>query len=157
MDEVNHAVNVSARTINQSNEVASFLQTDRLSIQSNGNNLNTYAFLKEETAVSFINQSVHEKLRAQATNVTLNIAGITGTKDLKTERVPLKMKRLHSKVHSIEAFADPSTFLGNTNYNYNKLKQNSNHFSVFFNKSFNLMEAGIILGQDAYELQRPLD
>ena len=60
-------------------------------------------------------------------------------------------------MHSIEAFAHPSISLGNTNYNYNKLKQSFNHFSVLPNKSFNLMEVGIVLGQDAYELQRPLD
>ena len=106
---------------------------------------------------SFIDQNVQEKLRAQGTDVTLNIAGIHGTKDLKTEKVPLKIKGLHSKVHSIEAFAHPSISLGNTNYNYNKLKQSFNHLSVLPNKSFNLMEVGIILGQDAYELQRPLD
>ena len=157
MDEGNHAVNVSAATINQSNEVTSFLQIVPVSIQSGGNRLNTYAFLDSGPTVSFIDQSVQQKLRAQGTDVTLNIAGIHGTKDLKTEKVPLKIKGLHSKVHSIEAFAHPSISLGNTNYNYNKLKQSFNHLSVLPNKSFNLMEVGIILGQDAYELQRPLD
>ena len=99
---------------------------------------------------------MQEKLRAQGTDVTLSIAGIHGTKDLKTEKVPLKIKGLHSKVHSIEAFAHPSISLGNTNYNYSKLKQSFNHLSVLPNKNFNLI-VGIILGQDAYELQRPLD
>ena len=157
MDEGNHAVNVSAATINQSNEVTSFLQILPVSIQSGGNRLNTYAFLDSGSTVSFIDQSVQEKLRAQGTDVTLNIAGIHGTKDLKTEKVPLKIKGLHSKMHSIEAFAHPSISLGNTNYNYNKLKQSFNHLGVLPDKNFNLMEVGIILGQDAYELQRPLD
>ena len=85
--------------------------------------------------------------------MTLNIAGIHGTKDLKTEKFPLKIKGLHSKVHSIEQ----SISLGNTNYNYNKLKQSLNHLSVLPYKSFNLMEVGMILGQDAYDLQRPSD
>ena len=155
MDEGNHAVNVSAATINQSNKVTGFLQIVPVSIQSGGKRLNTYAFLDSGSTVSFIDQSVQEKLRAQGTGVTLNIAGIHGTKDLKTERVPLKIKGLHSKVHSIEAFAHPSISLGNTDYNYNKLKQSFNHLSVLPNKNFNLMEVGIILGQYAYELQRP--
>ena len=60
-------------------------------------------------------------------------------------------------MHSIEAFAHPSISLGNTNYDYSKLKQSFNQLSVLPNKSFNLREVGIILGQDAYELQRPLD
>ena len=92
MDEGNHAVNVSAATINQSNEVTSFLQIVPVSIQSGGNMLNTYAFLDSRSTVSFIDQIVREKLPAQGTGVTLNIAGIHGTKDLKTERVPLKIK-----------------------------------------------------------------
>ena len=157
MDESNDAVNVSAATINQSNEVTSFLQTIPVSIQSGSNRLNTYAFLDSGSTVSFIDQNVQEKLRAHGTDVTLNIAGIHGTKDPKTEKVPLRIKGIHLKVHSIEAFAHPSISLGSRNYNYNKLKQSFNHLSVLPNKSFNLMEVGIILGQDAYELQRPLD
>ena len=157
MDEGNHAVKVSAAKINQINEVTSFLQIVPASIQSGGDRLNTYAFLDSGSTVSFIDQSVQEKLRAQGTDVTLNIAGIHGAKDLKTEEVPLKIKGLHSKVHSIEAFAQPSISMGKTNYNYSQLKQSFNHFSILPNKSFNLMEVGIMLGQDAYELQLPLD
>ena len=77
MDVGNYAVNVSAATINQSNEVTSFLQIVPVSIQSGGNRLNTYAFIDSGSTVSFIDQSVQEKLRAQGTNVTLNIAGNT--------------------------------------------------------------------------------
>ena len=151
------AINVGAATTNQSNEVNSFFfQIVPVSIQSGDHRMNTYAFLDCGSKVSFIDQSVQEKLRAQGADLTLNKAGIHGTKDLKTEKVPLKIKGLHSKVRSIEAFADPSIYLGNTNYNYIKLKQSFNHLSVLPNKSFNLMDVGIILGQDAYELQRPL-
>ena len=157
MDEGNQAVNVSAATISQSNEVTSFLQIVPVSIQSGSNRLNTYAFLDSGSTVSFVDRSVNEKLRAKGTDITLNIAGIQGTKDLKTEMVPIKIKGPHSKLHSIEAFVHPSISLGTTNYDYNKLKQSFNHLNVLPNKTFNLMDVGIILGQDAYELQRPLD
>ena len=70
--------------------------------------LNTYAFLDSGSTVSFIDQSVQEKLRAEGTDVTLNLAGIHGAKDLKTKKFPLKIKGLNSKVHSMEAFAHPS-------------------------------------------------
>ena len=158
MDEGNHAVNVSgAATINQSSKVTSFLQIVPVSIQSGCNRLNTYAFLESGSTVSFIDQSVHEKLQAAVTDVTLNLSGIHGTRDLKTEKVPLKIKGLHSKLHSLEAFVQPSISLGDTNYDYSKLNQMFNHLSVLPNGSFNLMEVGIILGQDAYNLQRALD
>ena len=45
MDESNHAVNVIAATINQSNQVTSFLQIVPASIQIGRHRLNTYAFL----------------------------------------------------------------------------------------------------------------
>ena len=95
-------------------------------------------------------------MQAAGTDVPLNIAGINGTRDLRTEKVSLK-KGLHSKVHSLEAFVHPSISLGDTNYDYSKLKQMSNHLSVLLNRSFNLMEVVVILGRDAYNLQRALD
>ena len=72
MDEGYHAVNVSAATINQSNKVTSFLQIVPVSIQSSRNRLNTYVFLDSGSMVSFIDQSVQEKLQAAGTDVTLN-------------------------------------------------------------------------------------
>ena len=54
--------------------------------------------------------------------MTLNVAGINGIKDLKTEKSPLKTKGIFSKVRSIEAFVHPSISLGNINYNYNPTK-----------------------------------
>ena len=157
MDEGARAVNVSAAIINESNEVTSFLQIVPVSIQSVGKRLNTYAFIDSGSTVSFIDQSVQEKLRDQGTDVTISIAGLHGTKDLKTEKVPLKIMGLHKKVHSMGAFAHPSISFGYVKSKYNKTKQNFNHLSFLRNKSFNLMENGMILGHDAYELHRPLD
>ena len=91
-NEGNHAVNESAATISQSNEVTSFLQIVPVSFQSGSNWLNTYAFLDSGSTVPLFDRSVNEKLRAKGTGVTLNIAGIHGTKDLKTEMVPIKKR-----------------------------------------------------------------
>ena len=87
----------------------------------------------------------------------MNIAGVHGTQDLRTEKEPITIKGLHSKVHSIEAFAHPSISLGNTTYDYKELMNNFRQLNVLTNRTFNLMEVGIILGRDAYEIQRPLD
>ena len=45
IDEVIHAVKISAATINQINEITSFLQIVPVSIQSGSNRLRTYATL----------------------------------------------------------------------------------------------------------------
>ena len=84
----------------------------------------------------------------------MNIAGM---QDLRTEKVPITIKGLHSKVNSIEAFAHPSITLGNTTYDYKELKNNFRHLNVLTNRTFILMEVGIIHGQDGYEIQRPLN
>ena len=157
MDEGSHAVNVSAATINQSNQFNSFLQIVPLSGQSGGNSLTTYAFLDSGSTVSLIDQSVKDQLKAKCTDVTVNIAGIHGTQDLRTEKVPITIKGLHSKVHSIETFAHPSISLGNITNDYKELKNNFRHLNVLTNRTFILMGVGVTLGQDAYEIQRPLD
>ena len=155
MDEGSHAVNVSASTINQSNQITSFLQINPVSVQSGGNRLNTYAFLDTGSTVSFIDQSIKDQLQAKGRDVISNIAGIHGTQDLRIEKVPITKKGLNSRSHSIEAFANPSISLGNTAYEYKELKNNFRHLNVLTNRTFNLMEVGIIIGQEAYEIQRP--
>ena len=45
MDEGSHAVNVSAATINQCNQVTSFLQIVPVSVQSGDNRLTSFTFL----------------------------------------------------------------------------------------------------------------
>ena len=106
MAEGSHAVKVSAATINQSNQVTNFLQIVPLSVQSGGNRLTTYAVLDIGSTVSFIDQSVKDQLQTKGTDVTLNIAGVHGTQDLRTEKVPItikdyiqwciRLKRLHT-------------------------------------------------------------
>ena len=94
-----HAVNVSAATTNQSNQVTSFLQIVPVSVQSGGNRLSTYAFHVSGSTVSLIDQSVKDQLQAKGTDVTWELAGIHGTLDLRTEKVPITIKGLHLKLH----------------------------------------------------------
>ena len=157
IDEDNHAVNVSAAKVNQSNKYTSFFQIVPVSIQSGGIRLNIYVFFLSGSTVSFIYQTVQEKLGAQSTNVTLNIACIHETKELNTEKGSSQNKGITFKGATIKVFEHPSISLGDKNYDYNKLNQSFNHLSDLPNKIFNLKEVGIILGQDAYELQRPLN
>ena len=83
MDEGNFAVNVSAIKINQGDDDTRFLQIVRASLQSGGNRLKKHADLDSGSTVSFVDQRVREKLRDQATNVTLNIAGKHGMNEQK--------------------------------------------------------------------------
>ena len=160
MDKDNQAVNVSAATINQSNEVPSFLQIVPVSIQSGRNRLNTYAFLDSGSNVSFIDQSLQETLQAQGTvfaSPRHRLCKPKATKGLKTEKVTLTIKGLHSKPHLHEAFVHLSISLEYRNYDFNKLNPSFSHLNVLPNRSFNLVEVGIILSQDADQLQKALD
>ena len=71
--------------------------------------------------------------------------------------VPITIKGLHSKVHSIETFAHPSISLGNITNDHKELKNNFRPLNVLTNRTFVLMGVGVILGQDVWEIQRPLD
>ena len=107
---------VRASAIIQSIKVASFLQIVLVQIQSSGNWLNTNAFLDSGPTFLLIRKIVQEKLLAQGTDRTLSIAGIIRTRDLKTEKFPLKIKGLISKVNSIEGLAHASISLVITYY-----------------------------------------
>ena len=117
MDERKHAVKVSEATLNQKKEVTSFLGIFLVSIQRGKNRVNSYAFLDSGSTVSFIYQCLEDKLRAQDTDFTLNMACIQGTNDLKRKKFPINLRRpLNRTLQLIEAFEHPSIPLGNTNY-----------------------------------------
>ena len=65
LNEGNHAVNVSAATINQSSKNTSFLQMAPVSIQTRRNRLKTYAFLDSASTLSFIDQNVQKEVESQ--------------------------------------------------------------------------------------------
>ena len=73
MDEGSQAVNVTAATINQSNQGTNFLRVVPVLVQSDGNRMTAYAFLGSGSTVSFIDQSVNDQLQAKNTEVILNI------------------------------------------------------------------------------------
>ena len=119
--------------------------------------MQTYAFLDTGSTISFIDKSLRRKLQVEGNEVTLNVAGIHGSKDLLTEKVRITVKGLNSISVPVEAFEHNSISLGNASYNYEELKDRFDHLTVLPNHKFNLMEIGLILGQDVYDLQRPLD
>ena len=89
--------------------------------------------------------------------MTLNIDGDYRKKDLNPENFSSQYDETAFKGAFNQSVFTPINLFGETNYNYNKLKQSFNHLNVLPNKSINLMKVGIILGQDAYELKRPMD
>ena len=66
MNEGSHAVNVSAATINQSNQVTSFRQIVPVLVQSGCNRLTTYTFFDSGSTVSFIDQIVNDNYKSKA-------------------------------------------------------------------------------------------
>ena len=79
IDDENYALNESATTINQIDEVTSFLQIVPVSIQSIGKRLIIFAFLDSGSTVSFIDPSIIKKLQ------TLQFLWETKTVSTKTE------------------------------------------------------------------------
>ena len=77
-------------------------------------------FFNTETTLSFSDQSIQEILQTQSNNDRLDKADIHGTEDLKTEKVPLTIKEMQSKVHLLEVFVQPSISMVNGKYNYKK-------------------------------------
>ena len=118
----------------------------------------TFAFLDTGSSISFINQSLQKLLKVCGTDTTLNVAGIYGAQNIACEvKVHVSVKGSSSAVFQLSFYSHPGIERGNTSYDYNKLIEEFEHLSLLPNKRFNLAEVGIIIGQDFYDLQRPLD
>ena len=126
-------VKISSIYLRTSNEVTSFPQILPVSLQRNGKRVSMHAFLDSGSRVSVIDWSLQKKLQAKKKDVTLNVTGIHGTKDMKTEENLVTVKGVDSPMFSLEAYVHPSIAFGNAAYDYEELEQKFDHLSGLLN------------------------
>ena len=137
-DESHHPVNVSA----------SFLHIVPVSMQSGGNKLNTYAFLDSGSTVSFINQ-IHQN-DAQHSWHTRN----EGSEDIKasTQNMGTAFKGAFNR-----STWKPVNIFGKYKLKLQQAEAKPQSLECSTQQKLHFDGVGIIFGQDAYELQRPLN
>ena len=103
------------------------------------------------STLSFVDKSIRDQLDAQGNALTLNIAGINGTKEMISEKVIFKVKTPNVS-ESMTFQVHPLIHLGSKSYNYNDLKRKFSHLDVLPDENINLKNVKVVLGQDNYHL-----
>ena len=141
--EVNHAVNVKAVAINQSNEVTSSLQIIPVSKQSGGNRLNTYAFLDSGSTV-YRSQCARE-VTSPMHRCDDQHCWHTRNKASEDRKVFSQNKGTTIKGAFNQSVCTPVHLPEKHKLQLQEAEAKLQSLDCFATKSFNLMEVGIIL------------
>ena len=89
----------------------------------------------------------------------MSVAGIHGSQDAKTEKVPIAITA-HEKsraLATVQFYVHEKLKLGDQIVDLEALKDRYPHLKSLPNQSYNLNEVQVILGQDSYDIHHPLE
>ena len=141
----------NADAVLTANSCSGSLQIVPIILSSGTASIDTMAICENGSTLSFVDKSIWDQLHAQGNAITLNIAGINGTKEMISEKVRIKIKTPNVS-ESVIFHVHPSMCLGSKLYNYNDLKRNHNHLDVLPDDNRDLKNVKVVLGQDNYHL-----
>ena len=95
--------------------------------------------------------SLRDQLDVPGNSITLNIAGINGTKEMVSQKVRIKVTT-PSVSESVMFHVHPSMYLGNKSYDYYDWKRKYSHLDVLPDDNMDLKQLKVVLGQDNYHL-----
>ena len=138
------------------NSCSGSLQIVALRLSHGNKSCDTLAICDTGSTLSFVDATLKKELQAQGTGLTLNIAGINGTKQMQSKKVKLEITTPTAR-QTVLFHVHPSMFLGNKSYDYPSIKQKYKRLDVLPNAVFDLRKVKVVLGQDNYHLLCPME
>ena len=152
--------NVSdATTVVATNITQGGLPVVRIKLTNRDLSLNVLAMCDSGSSISFADKSVVSKLQLQGRKASLSVAGIYCSQDVKTEIVPIAVSA-HEKsrpLTTVQIYMHEKLKLGDQIVELQELKDRYPHLRNLPDKSYNLNDVQVILGQDCYDDHHPFE
>ena len=131
----------------------------RIKLTSGDTSLNVMALCDSGSSISFVDQSVVSTLQLQGRQASLSVAGIHGSEDVKTEIVPITVSAADKTrpLSTVQFYVHKNLKLGNQNVDLPELKSRYPHLKNLPDRSYNVSQVQVILGQDCYEVHHPIE
>ena len=112
----------STKAALNANACSGLLQVVAVRLSNGGSNVDTLAVCDTGSTLFFIDEEIKTQLGTEGTKLTLIVAAISGTKEMASERVPVKVvAKDHEENDSFHVHA--RMYLENQRYDYLQIKQ----------------------------------
>ena len=145
----------NADAVMTANACSRSLQIVPITLSKGATSIETMAICDTGSTLSFVDKDIKNRLGVQGNAITLNIAGINGTKEMNSERVRINVSTTNLS-QAVKFHVHPSMYLGNKSYDYNDLKRKYSHLDVLPDNNVDLKNIKMVLGQDNYHLLFPV-
>ena len=145
----------NADAVMTANACSGSLQIVPITLSNGATSIRTMAICDTGSTLSFVDKDIKNQLGVQGNAITLNIAGINGTKEMDSERVRITVSTTNLS-EAVKFHVHPSMYLGNKSYDYTDLKRKYSHLDVLPDNNVDLKNVKVVLGQDNYHLLFPV-
>ena len=131
----------------------------RIKLTNRDLSLNVLAMWDSGSSISFVDKSVVSKLHLQGQKASISVAGIHGSQDVKTKKVPIAVSA-HEKsrpLTTVQFYVHEKLKLVDQIVELQELKNRYPHLRNLTNQSYNLNDVQVILGQNCYDIHHPFE
>ena len=120
---------------------------------------NVLAMCDSGSSISFVDKPLMSKLQLQGLKTSLSVAGIHGSQDVKTEKVPIDVSACEKSqlLTTVQFFVHEKLKLVDQIVELQELKDRYPHLRNLPNQSYNLNDVQVILGQDCCDIHHPVE
>ena len=121
--------------------------------------LSVLAMCDTGSSISFADKSKVSTMQLQGQKASLSKAGIHGSQDVKKEIVPIAVsaRKKSQPLITVQFYVHEKLNLGDQIVDPQRLKKRYPHLENLPNQSYNLNEVQVVLGQDCYDIHKPLE
>ena len=126
----------------------------RVKLVNGNHSLSVLAMCDTGCSISFADKSIVSTLQLQGQKASLSVAGIHGSKDVKTEIVPIAVSAYEKSrlMTTVQFYVHEKLKLGDQIVDLQGVKDRYPHLKDLPNQSYNPNEVQVILGQDSYDI-----
>ena len=135
------------------------LHVVRVKLVNENHSMCMLAMCYKGSSISFVDKSIVSTLLLQGRKTSLSVAGICGSQDVKTEKMPRAVSALRNSwpLTTVQFYVHEKLKLGDQIVDLQGLKDRYPHLKNLPNQSYNQNEVQVIVGQDCYNIHHPLE
>ena len=124
-----------------------------------GKTVDTYALCDSGSSVSFMDQTLQEALNLSGCKTKLSVMGFNGSKECPSELVEASVSNVITteRFDNVKFYVNDKICVGSTKVNVDQMKRRFRHINVLPDGNYSLNDVKVILGQECYDLHRPLE
>ena len=156
-EQTSSVANVASSMVVSS--INGILPVVKIKLTNGQNSVETYALCDSGSSVSFMDEQIQKQLNVLGFKTQLSVVGFNGSKKCNSEIVEVDVSNTLTTENfsNVKFYVHDAVYVGSEPINVNEIKRRFPHVNVLPDGNYSLKDVKVILGQECYDLHRPIE